>query len=59
MSAIQGEAYSEAMDEITRLKARIAELEQFISACRYAGPGGLDRLKQEATKLVVSRKGAQ
>jgi hypothetical protein len=45
--------------EVEELRARVALLEEFVSACRYAGPGGLERLKQEATKLCAGRKAAK
>ena len=53
------EATAGVQAENERLKARISELEDFVSECRYAGPGGLERIKQEAVKLFAARKAAQ
>ena len=39
--------------EISRLKERIAELEEFVSACRYAGPDGIEQLKKESQELLI------
>ena len=53
------EATAGVQAENERLKARVSELEDFVSECRYAGPGGFDRIKQEAGKLFAARKAAQ
>ena len=53
------EATAELQAENERLKARVSELEDFVSECRYAGPGGLERIKQEASKLLAARKATQ
>ena len=47
---------SQEQEDIKRLKVRVAELEEFVSACRYAGPGGLEMLKQDAIRLFAARK---
>jgi hypothetical protein len=39
----------------TQLLARIAELEEFLSACRYAGPDGVEQLRAEAQRLLSKK----
>ena len=45
-----------ARQEISRLKERIADLEEFVSACRYAGPDGIEQLKKEAQELLIRKR---
>jgi hypothetical protein len=42
--------------EIERLRHRIFELEEFVSACRYAGPDGVEQLRKEAQELLSKKK---
>jgi hypothetical protein len=37
--------------EIKELHSHIDKLLNFVSACRYAGPDGLDDLKEDASRL--------
>lgn len=43
-----------ARTEIKELKTRMNALMEFVSACRYAGADGLDRLQSEARALYAS-----
>lgn len=47
------------MKELARLQARITELEKFVSACRYAGPYGVKKLREEAKRLFSKRKSVE
>jgi hypothetical protein len=50
------QAYEAQLAEIEQLNARIAELEKFVSACRYPGPDVIEQLRQEAQQLLAKRK---
>lgn len=50
-SAYFYERLAEKDAEIERLEKKLIRLLYFVSACRYAGPDGLETLKTEATIL--------
>lgn len=45
----------EFTDQIKAKDARIKELLDFVSACRFAGRDGLETLKSEAQRLYAQR----
>ena len=53
------EATAGVQAENERLKARVSELEDFVSECRYAGPASIERIKREARKLFAAKGEAQ